>query len=350
MAGLRPVDRVLVGALPTRPPRFILTGLDPRGALGMSARARHPDSRVAWFHFDLHPAGVARSRGLDPDLIVVAADLPCCQDPGLPSDAPTRPDLVALPFPRGGEALLARELIEEAHDALAAGGRLLAATDGNPAWLRGAIRDVFRNVEATASEEGTVVHATRTREAAALKDHGHVARLAVGARELRFRTRPGVFSYGHVDQGSKALLAVADLSGVRRVLDLGCGVGVLGIAAASLAPGASAVLVDSNVRAVALARENAALNAVERVEAVATADPAALDAGAFDCALANPPYFGGFAIAERFVDAAHRALVPGGRLWLVAKAANEHADVVRARFGDATIAHSGGYGVISAVR
>jgi 16S rRNA (guanine1207-N2)-methyltransferase len=184
-----------------------------------------------------------------------------------------------------------------------------------------------------------------------LKDHSHVARVSYRGRELAFRTRPGVFSYGHVDQGSKALLEVADFTGVRRVLDVGCGVGVLGIAAAVASPGAAAVLVDANVRAVALARENTALNGLQAVEVIASADPVAIDRGSFDCVVANPPYFATFRIARKFVEAAHRHLLPGGRLWVVAKAADEHRDCVRSVFGDPVeVATSGGYGVISAAR
>jgi 16S rRNA (guanine1207-N2)-methyltransferase len=340
---LRPVDRLLAGALPKAAPRFLITGLDPNGGLAVAAAARFPDSRVLWFTFDLFAAGLARGRGLDPARLLLAPDLPG-------DDAPERPDLVALPFPRGGEALLGRELVEEAHDALAPGGRLLAATDGDPAWVRKVVREVFRNGEVTAAPGGAVVHAERRRPGRAHKDHSHVVKLSERGRVFELRTRPGVFSYGHVDQGSKALLRVADLAACRRILDLGCGIGVLGIVAAAASPGATAVLVDSNLRATALARENAARNDVPGVTVVESADPLAVPGGPFDCVLANPPYFASFGIAERFVAAAHAHLAPGGRLWLVAKAAEEHADLVRRAFGDATIAWAGDYGVVSALR
>jgi 16S rRNA (guanine1207-N2)-methyltransferase len=336
---LRPVARTLLEALPKKAPRFLVTGLDQDGRLGLEVAARHPESRVLWFHHDLFPAGLARFQGLDAARILVAPDL------AFPPD--DQPDLIALPFPKGGEALLSRELVEQAHDALAMGGRLIAATDGNPAWLKRVVKEVFRNSDSTVVAGGAAVFATRKREDTARKDHSHVVQLKI-RRDFAFRTRPGVFSYGHVDQGSKALLALADLGRSRRILDIGCGVGVLGIVAAASSPGATAVLVDSNVRAVALARENADRNEVAGIATVASADPITIDEGPFDCVLANPPYFANFKIAVRFIGAAHAKLEKGGRLWLVAKAANEHAERVERIFGNVEVRMAGGYGVISA--
>lgn len=340
---MRAVDRTLLEALPKKPPRFVLTGLDPDGSLGVRALARYPESRVVWFHYDLFPAGLARFQGLDGARIVVEPDL--AWGGGDP------PDLVALPFPKGGESLLAREIVEQAHDALPIGGRFIGATDGNPEWLKRVVKEIFRAADASQLPEGAAVLASRRREDSASKDHSHVVKVTQRDRELAFRTRPGVFSYGHIDQGSKALLAVASLEPARRILDIGCGVGVLGIAAAiSAAPGATALLVDSNVRAVALARENAARSEVAGITVVASADPLTVEGGPFDCVLANPPYFANFKIAVRFIGAAHHQLEKGGRLWLVAKAALEHADRVRRVFGNAEVQAAGGYGVISATK
>jgi 16S rRNA (guanine1207-N2)-methyltransferase len=347
---VRLVDEILVGALPKAPPRFLLTGLDSEAAVARAGSSRYPDARVAWFHHDLFVAGLARFQGWDRERMLVESDLPQALATDLAPDSPERPDLVAFPFPKGGEALFAREILEEAHDALALGGRLLAATDGDPAWLKKVTREVFRNAEVTASPIGAVVIAERKRAAAVLKDHSHVVKLSHGGRQFEFRTRPGVFSYGHVDQGSKALLFAADFTGCRRILDIGCGAGVLGIVGAIMSRDASAVLVDSNVRAVALARENASRNGAGGVEAVAWADPLSVMGGPFDCVLANPPYFANFKIAEKFIVAAHRLLDLHGRLWLVAKAAEEHAIRVDRVFGNADLRIVGDYGVVSAIR
>src|SRR4051812_25453406 len=79
----------------------------------------------------------------------------------------------------------------------------------------------------------------------------------------------------------------------RRVLDVGCGLGLLSIAAARA--GADVLAVDANPDAVAFAAENLALNAVEADAAVAAWDePDLVHAGPFDLvagggALSTPP-------------------------------------------------------------
>jgi ribosomal protein L11 methyltransferase len=78
---------------------------------------------------------------------------------------------------------------------------------------------------------------------------------------------------------------------LRRVLDLGCGSGVLAIAAARVAPAARVLAVDNDAVAVAIARDNARLNRVSgrvRVLSAAGCDHATLRrAKRFDLVLAN---------------------------------------------------------------
>ena len=77
----------------------------------------------------------------------------------------------------------------------------------------------------------------------------------------------------------------------KRQVDLGCGTGILGLAAARLYPEAELLLVDADARAVACARANAlALGLADRVRVEwwdAREKP--LDSR-FDLALVNPPF------------------------------------------------------------
>lgn len=77
----------------------------------------------------------------------------------------------------------------------------------------------------------------------------------------------------------------------RRLLDLCCGGGAIGIAAAVYRPELAVTLADIDAQALALARENIALHGVgARVRAVASDLFAALRARRFDVILCNPPY------------------------------------------------------------
>jgi 16S rRNA (guanine1207-N2)-methyltransferase len=76
---------------------------------------------------------------------------------------------------------------------------------------------------------------------------------------------------------------------------------------------------DSSARAVECTRLGAELNDLANVSVDLEAEGKVPDRGAWDLALANPPYYADFAIAEKFVEAARLALAPGGTLLVVTK-------------------------------
>lgn len=97
---------------------------------------------------------------------------------------------------------------------------------------------------------------------------------------------------------------------VRRFLDLGCGSGILSIAAARLWPGARGLGVDVDDESAACSRENFALNRVTTVEARAGSVDAA--EGRFDLVLANIQAD----VLETLAPAIRTRVGSGGRLAL----------------------------------
>jgi 16S rRNA G1207 methylase RsmC len=143
---------------------------------------------------------------------------------------------------------------------------------------------------------------------------------------LSLVSAPGVFSRRELDEGTRSLLehAAARASTPDAVLDLGCGVGPLALWAAVRWPKAGVLAVDSNLRAVALARENAARHGLgERVRVRASDGLDALDGdaeglGTFSLALVNPPTHAEPEVLGRLAEDLRRALAPGGVAMLVA--------------------------------
>lgn len=174
------------------------------------------------------------------------------------------------------------------------------------------------------------------------------ARIGAGPA-LRFLSRPGVFSYGRLDDGARALLETIDVGAGERILDMGCGCGANGIfAARQTGSGGSVTLVDSNVRAAALADHNARVNAIETFQTIASSDMRELPAGAFDVVLANPPYYAQGSIARFFVEKAKELLRPAGRVYLVTKQADEVGPLMAEHFGRADVVERRGYNVLAA--
>jgi 16S rRNA (guanine1207-N2)-methyltransferase len=138
-------------------------------------------------------------------------------------------------------------------------------------------------------------------------------------RLIKIVTRPGVFSHRELDNGARQLLDAVDVFPEARILDLGCGSGAVALGLAARDPSAQVHAVDSNARAVGCTREGAILNGLGNVTVELSATGGMPQDTPFDMALANPPYFADFRIAELFIESAKRHLRKGGRLVLVTK-------------------------------
>jgi 23S rRNA (guanine1835-N2)-methyltransferase len=170
-------------------------------------------------------------------------------------------------------------------------------------------------------------------------------------RSLRFLSRPGVFSYGRLDNGARALVECAVVSPGDRVLDLGCGCGTNGIMAADQAGTRCRVaFVDSNLRALALADHNADANGLTEFTTVASCRVEGLTPNEFDVVLANPPYYAFSAIAQLFVRRSSVLLRRGGRFYLVTKQPKEVAPLVVEHFSQADAIMRRGYTILAARR
>jgi len=132
-----------------------------------------------------------------------------------------------------------------------------------------------------------------------------------------FETSDGVFSAGRLDPGTAVLLRESTPpAGARRMLDLGCGYGVIAVALASACPDAQVDAVDVNERAVALCQTNAVRYGVgDRVHAVVAdeADPGAR----YDEIWSNPPIRVGKQALHDLLLTWLPRLVPGGVARLV---------------------------------
>ncbi|MFE0460616.1 methyltransferase [Kitasatospora sp. NPDC058965] len=137
----------------------------------------------------------------------------------------------------------------------------------------------------------------------------------------------GVFCADRLDIGTRFLLQhlppTAAAGGRTRVVDLGCGNGVLGTAVALADPRADLLFVDESHQAVASAEATFRANAPAgaRAEFLAGDALAAVPADSVDLVLNNPPFHSHRATTDaaawRMFTGARRALRPGGELWVV---------------------------------
>ncbi len=103
------------------------------------------------------------------------------------------------------------------------------------------------------------------------------------------------------------------------VLDLGCGYGPVGIAAAAFNPSLQVVMTDVNERAVWLARENAKRNGVENVKVRRGFLYEPVEDMKFGGVLSNPPITAGMKTVQSLIVQAPQHLANEGTLQIVVR-------------------------------
>jgi len=175
-----------------------------------------------------------------------------------------------------------------------------------------------------------------------------VIELTVNGIDLRFETHADLFSPRYPDRGTLAMLSIVDILPGDKVLDLGCGYGLVGVYAAKLTGPENVVLCDVDPVAVDYARRNAALNTAGDLRIQVSDGFTHIPDRDFSLILSNPPYHVDFSIPKRFVEGAFRHLLTNGRLALVVKRLNWYKNKIRSVFGGVRVTERDGYYVLEA--
>src|SRR6185437_3862578 len=118
----------------------------------------------------------------------------------------------------------------------------------------------------------------------------HEFRCEVRGRSYRVYSRPGVFSWEKLDAGSRALIESMEIGVRDRVLDLGCGTGIVGVVAADLARAGEVYLVDAQVDAIASAERTVRASGRSNCTVLASDSTSAVRHLRFDVVVTNPPF------------------------------------------------------------
>ena len=169
-------------------------------------------------------------------------------------------------------------------------------------------------------------------------------------QQVSLETRPGLFSPEHVDRGTLAMLSHVKIASGMRIMDLGCGCGVVGIVAAKIAGEENVFMSDADPMAVATARRNAERNGVGGVQVCVSDGFQSVDASGFDLILSNPPYQTDFSVAKGFIEKGFNRLKIGGKLYMVTKRRAWYKNKMISVFGGVEIRETDGYYVFIAER
>ncbi|WP_252145330.1 16S rRNA (guanine(1207)-N(2))-methyltransferase RsmC [Yokenella regensburgei] len=169
---------------------------------------------------------------------------------------------------------------------------------------------------------------------------------------LTIKTLPGVFSRDGLDVGSQLLLSTLTPHTKGKVLDVGCGAGVLAVSLASHSPKVRLTLCDVGAAAVEASKATLAANGIEG-EVLASNVFSEIN-GRFDMIISNPPFHDGLQTsldaAQTLIRGAVRHLNSGGELRIVANAFLPYPKVLDETFGfHEVIAQTGRFKVYRAI-
>ena len=168
--------------------------------------------------------------------------------------------------------------------------------------------------------------------------------------ELAFETDASLFSPRRIDPGTLAMMSLVRFSENDKVLDLGCGYGVVGVLAAKVIGADRVYMIDNDPLAVEVALKNARINNVVGTNVVLSDGLDALTASEFTHILCNPPYHVDFSVPKRFIHKGFNRLVVGGRFWLVTQRELWYRNKLRSIFGSAKEHDVAPYRVFEAVK
>jgi len=172
----------------------------------------------------------------------------------------------------------------------------------------------------------------------------------VGEFRLTLETDPSLFSPRKPDPGTLALLSAVEFTEDDRILDLGCGYGLVGIYAARKIGVGQVTLADIDPLAVHLAKRNAANNHCAGLTAIVSDGFRHISENRFTKILCNPPYHSDFSTPKQFIEKGFNRLVLGGQMWFVTKRKTWYARKFTSIFGGVSIDECNNYFIFKAIK
>ena len=158
--------------------------------------------------------------------------------------------------------------------------------------------------------------------------------ISVGGLDYKICSLPGVFNHGAVDLGTRVLLDNLPEIKTGRLLDFGCGAGVIGCYLGLKSPESEVVMSDVSALAVHCSKESANLNHIN-VKVVPSNGMMDVQ-GKFSAVYTNPPFHTGiqtdYSVTEEFIAQLKQYLAKGGSLTLVANKFLRYSELLEQRF------------------
>lgn len=158
-----------------------------------------------------------------------------------------------------------------------------------------------------------------------------------------FEIDPSLFSPKKIDKGTEYMFKVIEFKASDKVLDLGCGYGVIGILTSQFVDKNNVYMSDISEAAVNLTLKNAKNNGIENPKVILSDGFSNIIDDDFSIILSNPPYHVDFKIPKEFIENGFRHLKYGGKMYMVTKRKKWYMNKLISVFGGVKIHEMDGY-------
>ena len=168
-----------------------------------------------------------------------------------------------------------------------------------------------------------------------LDEFFHYYQIAVANKSLTVAALPGVFSQKSLDIGTEVLLKYLPTEATGKILDFGCGCGIIAAAIACTSPNSKLTLADVNALALASAKKTLAMNQLT-AEFIATDSLSHIN-GQFEQVISNPPFHQGlktnYQATEQFLTKITHHLSRNATVTIVANSFLKYRSIMEEKIG-----------------
>lgn len=168
--------------------------------------------------------------------------------------------------------------------------------------------------------------------------------------KMKFESSSKLFSPKSIDKGTLAMLSLVDFYQGDRVLDLGCGYGVVGILSAKILGPDNVVMIDCDPLAVEYSKKNAELNDVEGIDIFVSDGFKNCHEKNFTMILSNTPYHVDFSVPKEFIEKGFNRLSINGKMFMVTKRKEWYKNKFISVFGGVKIWEVDDYYIFMAIK
>lgn len=168
----------------------------------------------------------------------------------------------------------------------------------------------------------------------------------IWSNDIMIEADNSLFSPKDIDKGTFAMLKHIELNSNDKVLDLGCGTGVVGLAIAKVIGEDKVKMVDIDSKAITWSAHNAKLNGLNKVDIQESDGFDNIIEKDFTLILSNPPYHTDFSVAKHFIEEGKKRLCINGKMVMVVKRLDWYENKMKNVFGGVKVFQEDDYYVL----